>query len=441
MCNMKKYIVSSLLLLSLIVPGVSFGQEDVDPNPNNLECTSLTSINLRYRSRDIATNGQVSDLQDFLQSKGYLNSEPTGYFGLMTFQAVKSFQSANGISPTGYVGPLTRGKIASQSCGNENTVVYNEFKSEPRPDLRPVAPKTDARGCAPGAVFSSTTGEPCNKNLPVGCSSTSGFSLTTGVPCNSKGIGQPSVNVKVNGLGGAVQVVKGGFVYINWTSENTYSCSATGSSWDDVRSQLSQELTTSGYITVTPQQSAEYTIACRGENKTVSDSVTVKVIANNDTSTCSSSGFDSRTGLRCGCSSTSGFSLTTGIPCNYNNSNTATDNLIKEFLKNSRAQAVLYWDRFGSYAGVCTNEGGVYSLINSAAKTLSPSNVVGYNGIPFSYSQNDTSGAAVCHDSPNAWAAIVSLKNPSTSGGGWCVDSTGVSREATSLGSTSTRCE
>src|SRR3989338_1248270 len=39
-------------------------------------------------SRDSHTNGEVSLLQDFLQSQGYLHSETTGYFGLLTFGAV-----------------------------------------------------------------------------------------------------------------------------------------------------------------------------------------------------------------------------------------------------------------------------------------------------------------------------------------------------------------
>jgi len=78
-------------------------------------CLSLRN-DLRYRSRDAETGGEVSLLQDFLQSKKYLNSEPTGFFGLMTFSAVQQFQSANGISGTGYVGPLTRAKIKAFTC-------------------------------------------------------------------------------------------------------------------------------------------------------------------------------------------------------------------------------------------------------------------------------------------------------------------------------------
>jgi hypothetical protein len=78
-------------------------------------CVALTK-NLTYRSRDASTNEDVSALQDFLQAKGYLNSEPTGFFGIATLKAVKKLQSDNHINPTGFVGALTRAKINELSC-------------------------------------------------------------------------------------------------------------------------------------------------------------------------------------------------------------------------------------------------------------------------------------------------------------------------------------
>ena len=90
--------------------------EDIDTQAQAPSCLSLVN-NLRYRSRDAQTNGEVSDLQDFLQSKGYLNSEPTGYFGLLTLQAAKDFQRDSYITPiAGFVGPVTRAKIKALSC-------------------------------------------------------------------------------------------------------------------------------------------------------------------------------------------------------------------------------------------------------------------------------------------------------------------------------------
>lgn len=113
---MKKYIIGLFLVAFLLVPILSKAEEDIDPNPNGSECVSIVN-NLKYKSRDVNTNGEVSTLQDFLQSKGYLNNEPTGYLGILTVKAVKDFQRANNINPTGYVGSVTRGKIRALTCG------------------------------------------------------------------------------------------------------------------------------------------------------------------------------------------------------------------------------------------------------------------------------------------------------------------------------------
>lgn len=86
-----------------------------EPSSAVSACVSLTN-SLTYRSRDASTNGDVSALQDFLQTKGYLNSEPTGFFGIVTLRAVKKLQSDNDINPTGFVGALTRAKIKELSC-------------------------------------------------------------------------------------------------------------------------------------------------------------------------------------------------------------------------------------------------------------------------------------------------------------------------------------
>jgi len=104
-----------LFLALLIMPLVS-SAVDTNPNSNTETCVSF-SYGLNYQSRDATTNGEVSKLQNFLQSKGYLNSEPTGYFGLLTTQAVKNFQNANGLVGDGNVGPTTRAKIYSLTCG------------------------------------------------------------------------------------------------------------------------------------------------------------------------------------------------------------------------------------------------------------------------------------------------------------------------------------
>ena len=72
--------------------------------------SAVISKNLKYGQRD----GEVYELQDFLVDRGFLTSNSTGFFGLLTLKAVKDYQKSNGIDPTGYVGVLTRQKINSE---------------------------------------------------------------------------------------------------------------------------------------------------------------------------------------------------------------------------------------------------------------------------------------------------------------------------------------
>lgn len=67
--------------------------------------------NLYYGLKDL----QVRELQQDLakDSEIYPEKLVTGYFGNLTFGAVKRFQSKYGIRQTGYVGPLTRAKLNS----------------------------------------------------------------------------------------------------------------------------------------------------------------------------------------------------------------------------------------------------------------------------------------------------------------------------------------
>jgi peptidoglycan hydrolase-like protein with peptidoglycan-binding domain len=66
------------------------------------------------------TSTNVTALQDYLVRTGYLDTEPTGYFGTMTMSAVKRYQIAHNIEGTGYVGALTRSAIQQESCNTSD---------------------------------------------------------------------------------------------------------------------------------------------------------------------------------------------------------------------------------------------------------------------------------------------------------------------------------
>ncbi len=84
-----------LIALSLLVPSVSMASIDT---------------NLKYGQ----SGSSVSELQDFLVDNGFLHTNPTGFFGVLTLKAVKEYQISVDVPSTGYVGVLTRGKINSE---------------------------------------------------------------------------------------------------------------------------------------------------------------------------------------------------------------------------------------------------------------------------------------------------------------------------------------
>ena len=219
---MKKYIIALFLVISVLFGASnSFAQTgDVDPNPTASQCVSLQN-NLRYRDRDINKNGEVSTLQDFLQSKGYLNSEPTGYFGLLTLKAVRDFQNANGILPvSGYVGPITKAKIKALTCGDYVPTVPPTTTTTPTPTTTNTNLPS---GCLSGQNFSSTTGLACNGSqgtaFPAGCLSNQGYSPTTGKPCFSQ-LNPITPTITVLSPNGGQVYQAGQEVTIKWKTEN-----------------------------------------------------------------------------------------------------------------------------------------------------------------------------------------------------------------------------
>lgn len=115
-------VFASLFSCALLVSALTMTPESVGGQGSiRLTCTMLQSDLLRYRSSDGITGGEVTQLQNFLVAKGLLNTQPTGYFGLGTFAAVRSYQVKNGLSQSGYVGVLTKAKIKEESCNLPTT--------------------------------------------------------------------------------------------------------------------------------------------------------------------------------------------------------------------------------------------------------------------------------------------------------------------------------
>ncbi len=71
-----------------------------------------------------AAGAEVTELQQSLRRLGYFNSNPTGYFGPSTKDAVVRFQQANGIIPNGIADSQTLAAI-SAALGGQNNVQNN----------------------------------------------------------------------------------------------------------------------------------------------------------------------------------------------------------------------------------------------------------------------------------------------------------------------------
>ncbi len=153
-------ILSLILAATLPLSVLAQSQTNTQLNGNITSqksgiCIDITK-DLRFQTRDSQITKEISALQGFLQANNYMTASPTGYFGLLTVAAVKKFQIVNGISATGFVGPLTRAKIKAVSCSTNNDV------------------KTSGNGnsnlvssvCSAGAIFNSQTGARC-ASVPV----------------------------------------------------------------------------------------------------------------------------------------------------------------------------------------------------------------------------------------------------------------------------------
>jgi peptidoglycan hydrolase-like protein with peptidoglycan-binding domain len=78
-------------------------------------CTQLLTTMSRG-STDDTSAGEVSVLQQFLETQGATFGGDYGAFGPKTEAAVKAWQATQGIDQTGIVGPLTRAAIRNVSC-------------------------------------------------------------------------------------------------------------------------------------------------------------------------------------------------------------------------------------------------------------------------------------------------------------------------------------
>ena len=115
-----------------IVPGIPVGTAH--------RVCSVLERNLSQGAR----GDDVKSVQEFLRTEGYLNADATGYFGVLTSEALRRWQASQGVDAVGVLGPKTKERIRIW-CGGGGAGDLN------------VSP---ARGTAPlSVVFLSKIGD------------------------------------------------------------------------------------------------------------------------------------------------------------------------------------------------------------------------------------------------------------------------------------------
>lgn len=101
----KLYAISALILLGVVTGNVAHAE-----SPLTADVT-------------IGAHGEkVMMLQDFLRAEGHFTVASTGYFGPVTQTALKSYQTANGLTVTGMLDTATLALIQTEATSGEVVV-------------------------------------------------------------------------------------------------------------------------------------------------------------------------------------------------------------------------------------------------------------------------------------------------------------------------------
>ena len=197
-------IVSSTFINN--VNAQSYGQTgDVDTDTtNNNTCYSF-SYNMRKGSRDSTANNEVTKLQEALIQLGYLSQDPSGYFGVATYNAVKSFQSAKGLLSSGFVGTYTRAALQTATCNTPN----------PNPTPHPID-----INLTPSSLPSVLNDQDSNGQKLRGINLVDDINNLLGIPSNGVSITNtniPSVSVTLSACSGVYGTSISGPVYANYS--------------------------------------------------------------------------------------------------------------------------------------------------------------------------------------------------------------------------------
>ncbi|MGC9506121.1 peptidoglycan-binding protein [Baaleninema sp.] len=97
--------LSSVAVLSAVEPGLSRTARSISPSGVEVETHLAQTQRRTLQYQD--SGADVIELQQRLNELGYLNIQPTGFFGVLTQEAVLNFQADRGLEVDGDVGDRT----------------------------------------------------------------------------------------------------------------------------------------------------------------------------------------------------------------------------------------------------------------------------------------------------------------------------------------------
>lgn len=120
---MKKiHFLLIILVLSTIITNNTHALSLIENNTiddGNQNCTKFQQDLRLYDGPNNKKSEAVFELQNSLIQENYLKTQSTGFFGLLTLNALKKYQRDHGLPNTGYMGKMTRRILRNQFCQNE----------------------------------------------------------------------------------------------------------------------------------------------------------------------------------------------------------------------------------------------------------------------------------------------------------------------------------
>ncbi|MCP3026403.1 C40 family peptidase [Halobacillus sp. A5] len=144
--TMRKYVISSAIVTSLALTPVLTENVSANADPTSTESSSSADTSSIISSGD--QGDQVESVQSELETHGYYTAAIDGIFGPLTEDAVKSFQSDEGLAVDGIVGPETESVLASspEESTEEEPAPEEPAEEEPAADSEVVSIAEDLIG-------------------------------------------------------------------------------------------------------------------------------------------------------------------------------------------------------------------------------------------------------------------------------------------------------